>query len=68
VCRGECVTVTAVKRTPASAGPRRDPRARTQRHQDELDQDTRFLTVADLAARWGVTKATVRAVSKKALP
>lgn len=43
-------------------------RARAARHQDELDRDTRFLTVADLAARWRCAKGTVRAISKLALP
>lgn len=43
-------------------------RERAQRHQEELDRNTRFLTVADLAARWRCSKGTVRAISKKTLP
>jgi hypothetical protein len=43
-------------------------RAKAQRHQDEIDRDTRFFTVADLAARWGVSKNTVRAIPADQLP
>lgn len=43
-------------------------RARAQRHQDELDRDTRFFTVTDLAVRWHVSRQTVRAISKTVLP
>ena len=43
-------------------------RARAARHQDELDRDTRFLTVADLARRWRCSTTTVRAISHTALP
>lgn len=43
-------------------------RARAQRHQDELDRDTKFYTVADLAARWKCSKATVRAIATSRLP
>lgn len=43
-------------------------RARAQRHQDAIDRDTRFFTVAQLAARWGVAKNTVRAIPAAALP
>jgi hypothetical protein len=43
-------------------------RDRAQRHQDELDRNTRFYTVGDLAARWRCAKGTVRSISKLALP
>lgn len=39
-------------------------RARAERHADELDRNTRFFTIADLAARWRCSKTTVRAISK----
>lgn len=43
-------------------------RARAQRHQDEIDRDTKFFSVADLAARWACSKGTVRAIAKTTLP
>jgi hypothetical protein len=42
--------------------------ARAKAHQDELDRDTRFLDVQMLAARWGVSPSTVRAVPSTLLP
>lgn len=39
-------------------------RERAQRHQEELDRDTRFFSVGALAARWGVSKGTVRAIPR----
>lgn len=43
-------------------------RARAQRHQDELDRDTRFFTVQDLATRWDCSASTVRSIAKTTLP
>jgi hypothetical protein len=43
-------------------------RGRAMRHQEELDRDTKFFTVADLAARWKCSKATVRAIPTSRLP
>jgi hypothetical protein len=43
-------------------------RARAERHQDEIDRDTRFLSIADLMARWNVGRTTIRAIPASALP
>ena len=43
-------------------------RAAAQQHEDELDRDRRFLTVAQLAARWGIGKTNVRAIPFADLP
>lgn len=43
-------------------------RARARQHQDELEKNARFLTIAALAARWGVGKTTVRAIPFADLP
>jgi hypothetical protein len=43
-------------------------RARAQRHQDELDRNTRFLSAMDLKRRWGCCLQTVRAIPKRDLP
>lgn len=43
-------------------------RAKAERHQAELDRDTTFLRVADLAARWGCSATTVRAIPATDLP
>lgn len=43
-------------------------RARALLHEQQLDRDTAFFTVGDLAARWGVSKGTIRAISTTALP
>jgi hypothetical protein len=37
-------------------------------HQRHLDRNAKFLTVAQLAARWGVSAALVRAIPATALP
>jgi hypothetical protein len=42
--------------------------ARAARHQDELDRDVVFFSVADLATRWRCSKATVRAIPIADLP
>lgn len=42
--------------------------ARAQRHQDEIDRDVVFFTIADLAKRWRCAKATVRAFPFDRLP
>jgi hypothetical protein len=43
-------------------------RARTARHDAELDRNTKFFSVADLAKRWGVSVSTVRAIPRERLP
>lgn len=43
-------------------------RARAQQHQDELDRDLCFLTIAALARRWGTSKTTVREIPFADLP
>jgi hypothetical protein len=43
-------------------------RARAAAHQEHLDRNTKFYTVADLAARWGCSKTSVRAISAELLP
>jgi hypothetical protein len=41
---------------------------RAQRHQDELDRDVKFFTIADLAKRWRCAKSTVRDIPFDDLP
>ncbi len=41
---------------------------RAEAHQRELDRDTAFFSVADLARRWGCSKNTVRGIPKADLP
>jgi hypothetical protein len=43
-------------------------RARREAHERYLDRNTRFLNLAQLAARWGCSKNTVRAIPITALP
>jgi hypothetical protein len=43
-------------------------RARAQAHQHEIDVRVRFLTVQQLADRWGCSDATVRAIPADRLP
>jgi hypothetical protein len=43
-------------------------RAKARAHQQRLDAEARFLSVQDLAARWGVCDATVRAIPADRLP
>lgn len=43
-------------------------RAAAQQHQDELDRDLRFLTIAALARRWGMSKTSVRDIPFEDLP
>jgi hypothetical protein len=42
--------------------------ARAADHQRHLDRNAKFLTVAQLASRWGVSPALVRAIPCAALP
>ena len=41
---------------------------RATRHQAELDKDSAFYSVADLAARWSCAENTVRAIPITSLP
>lgn len=41
---------------------------RAREHQRDLDAKTRYLSVTDLAARWGVAGSTVREIPKEDLP
>lgn len=43
-------------------------RARAEQHERELDRDTEFYTVADLAKRWHCSATSVRDVAKTELP
>jgi len=43
-------------------------RARAEAHQVYLDRNTKFFTVKDLAARWGCSGNTVRAIPTTLLP
>lgn len=43
-------------------------RAKAQAHQDQIDRDTRFFDVPTLAARWGCSANTVRAIPSSLLP
>jgi hypothetical protein len=43
-------------------------RARAEAHQAHLDRNTKFFTVKDLAARWGCSANTVRAIGRDVLP
>ncbi|HEY9225217.1 MAG TPA: hypothetical protein VIP11_01135 [Gemmatimonadaceae bacterium] len=42
--------------------------SRAQRHQDEIDRDVVFFTIADLAKRWRCVKSTVREIPFDQLP
>lgn len=43
-------------------------RARAEQHGNELDRDTRFFTVADLAKRWCCSTTSVRDIPAGDLP
>ena len=45
-----------------------DVRAKAAAHQAHLDRNTRFMTIKDVATRWGCSVNTVRAIPKGLLP
>jgi hypothetical protein len=44
------------------------PRDRASQHERELEVGLTYLTIQDLAARWQVSRATVRAIPRDELP